>query len=293
MSGKSFYLANQNNHYHPKVVAYYYKEWQDFQMPLHSHEAIEIMYVISGDCHILIENDRVSLKKGQFIMIDSSIIHRLIIDEGKSCRMLNVEFTLENKQGIFPSIKELSLENRNLQALLNNQDVYIVLKDTEGLYRTLKSLVLELGEKEEESGGLIIHTLLSQLILKIARIATQSQDRQPLPTDVYIKEVINYVHHHYDLDLKISDLASRVYLHPSYLHRIFKECMGCTIMEYITDLRMNKAKMLLAKTDIPITEISDFVGINSRQYFSFLFKKETYMTPQNYRKDIQKTHKFQ
>ncbi len=288
----SFYSANQINHYHPEVVAYYYKEWRDFQMPFHSHEAIEIMYVISGDCYVELEYDMIPLKRGQFIMIDSYIQHRLIIEDDKPCRMLNIEFVLKNKCGMFPSIKELAEENENLQILLNDNQPFIVLKDMEGLDQTLKSLVLELSEKDQENSVLIIQTLMSQLFLKIARIVVQSKERNSLPTDIYIKEVINHIHHNYDVDLKVKDLASIVYLHSSYLHRIFKESMNCTIMEYLTEVRMDKAKMLLAKTNIPITEISDYVGINSRQYFSFLFKRMIGQTPRDYRKSTQKIEKF-
>lgn len=288
----SFYTANRINHYHPEVVAYYYKEWLDFQMPFHSHEAIEIMYVISGECHVELENEIIPLKKGQFIMIDSYIQHRLIVEDSKPCRMLNIEFILKSKSGTYPSIKELSMENEKLQTLLKDEQPFIVLKDIEGLDQTLKSLVLELGEKDQINSAVIIQTLISQLILKVARIVAHSKKRTSLPTDIYIKEIINHMHHNYDVDLKVEDLASIVYLHASYLHRIFKESMGCTIMEYLTEIRMDKAKMLLAKTDIPITEISDYVGINSRQYFSFLFKKTTGQSPRTYRKNAQKIERF-
>src|SRR5690625_5265777 len=158
-----------------------------------------------------------------------------------------------------------------------------MLKDTEGLYYTLKSLVQELSEQQKGSSELMIQTLISHVFFVIARMAITSKEITPLQTDIYIKQVIEYIHHNYDRDLKIAELALIVYLHPSYLHRIFKESMNCTIMEYITDIRMEKAKMLLSKTDIPITEISDFVGINSRQYFSFLFKRATGESPQSYR----------
>lgn len=289
----SFYSANQKHHFHPEVVAYYYKEWQDFQMGFHRHEAIEIMYVISGECQVELENEHVTLKKGQFIMIDSYVQHRLIVEQAKSCRMLNVEFVLKDQVGVFPSIKELSQENDPLNSLLNDRRSFIVLKDLEGLYHTLKSLVLELGEKELQNNGIIVQTFISQLILKVARIAIKSEKRISLPTDIYVNKVTNYIHHHYDVDLKVTDLAEIVYLHPSYLQRIFKESMDCTIMEYLTGLRVDRAKMLLAKTDIPITEISEYVGINSRQYFSYLFKKTTNETPRNYRKARQKTQKYQ
>src|SRR5699024_11250796 len=90
--------------------------------------------------------------------------------------------------------------------------------------------------------------LRSQVILLIARMAVEARERKPLSTDVHIKRVIEYIHHNYDRDLRISELASAVYLHPSYLQRIFKKRMNMTIMAYITNVRIGKAKMLLSKT---------------------------------------------
>ena len=60
--------------------------------------------------------------------------------------------------------------------------------------------------------------------------------------------------------------------------------MNVSITEYLTELRVEKAKMLLARTDVPIIEVADYIGLNSRQYFSMLFKKMTGMSPAAYRK---------
>src|SRR5690625_7548295 len=89
--------------------------------------------------------------------------------------MLNIEFTLKNKCGTYPSIKQLSEENEHLKALLREEQPFIVLKDMESLDHTLKSLVLELDEKDDRNSEVIIQTLLSQLILKIAR---RSEERR-------------------------------------------------------------------------------------------------------------------
>lgn len=284
MGSKSFYLANQRHLYYAEIVAYYYKEWQNFHMPFHRHEAIEIMYVISGECSVAFKNEVIVMKKGQFIFIDSDVLHRLIVDGDQSCRMLNIEFVLTDKDGLYPSIKELAMENNDLAALLQAQKPYFMLRDTEGMYYALKSLVLELSDQQTGKSETLIHVLLSQVLLLIARLARSAKERAPQATDMYIKKIIEYIHHNYDRPLHVADLAELVFLHPSYLHRIFKESMNCTLMEYITEVRIEKAKMLLAKTDIPITDISDFIGLNSRQYFSYLFKKHTGETPQSYRK---------
>src|SRR5699024_7417919 len=109
------------------------------------------------------------------------------------------------------------------------QEAYLMLKDTEGLYYTLRSLVLELSEQHKVANATVIQTLISHVILLIARMAVEARERKPLSTDVHIKRVIEYIHHNYDRDLRISELASAIYLHPSYLQRIFKKRMNMTI----------------------------------------------------------------
>jgi AraC-like DNA-binding protein len=271
---------------HPKVVAYYYKQWKDFWMPYHTHNSVEIMYVIEGNCIVDTADGLFSMKKSDFIVIDANASHRLIVDKESPCRMLNIEFIFTEKESFFPSIKELASENQALATLLQTKEPYIILKDTNDVYHTLKSLVLELDEKDIEN-DLMIHLLLSQLLIRIATLIIDTRDRVPNQTDMYMKTTIAYIHQHYDYDIKVKDIASAVNLHPGYLHRIFKNHMGCTVIDYLAALRVEKAKMLLANTDIPVIEIPDYIGINSRQYFSAFFKKHTGKTPVEFRNSIE------
>src|SRR5690625_2184613 len=182
------------------------------------------------------------MKKGDMISIDANVPHRLLVNAEQTCRMLNIEFILNAKTGVYPSIKELAAENKDLNKLLRWQEAYLMLKDTEGLYYTLRSLILELSEQHKVSNAAVIQTLISHVILLIARMAVETKERTPLITDVHIKRVIQYIHHNYDRDLKVSEQASAVYLQPRYLQRIFKKKMKITIMAYMTKVRMEKSK---------------------------------------------------
>jgi AraC-like DNA-binding protein len=272
--------------YHPKVVAYYFKRWNDFRMPFHTHNAVEIMYVIEGKCVVDAENTSFALKKGDFIVLDANVSHRLVVEHDSPCRMLNIEFAFTGKEGIFPSIKDLAAENQALASLLTMERPYFVLRDLNEVYHTLKSLVLELDERGMEN-ELMGQLLLSQLLIRIARLAKEAENSEPQQADLYVKKAVAYIHHHYDCDIQVKDIASAVNLHPGYLHRIFKTHMGCTVMEYLSSQRVEKAKMLLAHTDIPVIDISDYIGINSRQYFSSIFKKHTGKSPLEFRKSIE------
>ncbi len=276
-----------NDHYHPKVAAYYFKQWDSYHMPFHTHEEVEIMYVIDGKCTVETEEEAISMKKGDFILLDSNVPHRLMIEKHSPCRMLNVEFSFCKKEGSFPSIKELAAENKDLTQFLLNKQSYAVLKDSNDIYHTLKNLVLEL-DKKESGRNMMVQLYLGQLLNQVARLVMEEREKNSdhQQANVYVKKTIEYLHHNYDCDIQVKDVSQAVCLHPGYLHRIFKKQTGYTIMEYLTSLRMEKAKMLLADTDIPVIEISYYIGINSRQYFSLLFKRHTNMTPGEYRKSV-------
>lgn len=275
------------NHYHPKVFAYYFKQWESYNMPFHAHKEVEIMYVINGRCTVDTEDESISMKKGDFILLDSNVSHRLIVEKESPCRMLNVEFSFVPKEGCFPSMKDLANENSNFAEFLSLGRPYAVLKDPNDVYYTLKNLVLELDKKEKDK-EIVIQLHLAQLLIQISRMVMEERknERDHQQANVYVKKTIEYLHQNYDCNIQVKDIGDTVNIHPGYLHRIFKKQTGFTIMEYLTSLRMEKAKMLLADTDIPVIEISYYVGINSRQYFSYLFKKHTNMTPIEYRKSV-------
>jgi AraC family transcriptional regulator, melibiose operon regulatory protein len=185
-------------------------------------------------------------------------------------------------------LKDLVNENNNLAEFLSLNRPYVVLKDPNEIYYTLKNLVLEM-DKKEPGKEIMIQLHLAQLLIQIARMVVEEREKKSehQQANVYVKKTIEYLHHNYDCDIQVKDIGQAVNLHPGYLHRIFKKQTGSTIMEYLTTLRMEKAKMLLADTDIPVIEISYYIGINSRQYFSLLFKKYTNNTPIGYRKSVQ------
>lgn len=276
--------------FQPQVSAYYFKQWIGYQMPFHSHHSIEIMYVMEGSCTITFEEESEFMKKGEFIVIDADITHGLLIETGKSCRMLNVEFTFGAPVGASPSFKQVASENASLAALISEGRPFFVLKDTGEIFQTLRSLVLELDEQRTDSGMMVI-MLLSQLLIRIGRLSACTWLSGQQEADGYIKQALEYLQHHYDCDIQVKDVAAAVRLHPGYLHRVFKANTGLSVLEYLTSLHVDKAKMLLAQTEIPVDEIPDYIGVNSRSYFTVIFKKNTGDTPAKYRKSFEKKQK--
>jgi YesN/AraC family two-component response regulator len=243
------------------------------------------MYVIHGACLIETKDASIAMKKGEFILIDANIEHRLQVDKERPCRMLNVEFGFYEEDTNLPAFHTIVEGSETLKYLLHSDKPYFALKDSDEVYITLKSLIMELN-REDSNENLLVQLLFDQLLIRISRLYYESGSKNPGPGVIHVKKAMQYIHQHYDRDIQIKDIAAAANVHSGYLHRIFRNNKGCTINEYLMQFRMEKAKTLLANTDIQISDISDYVGINSRQYFAFVFKKYTGLSPSSYRRSM-------
>ena len=93
------------------------------------------------------------------------------------------------------------------------------------------------------------------------------------------EQIIEYLKEHYQEDISLDLLADRYYLNPSYLSRMFKQCVGIGLTDYLVELRMEKAKKLLLTGKYRVYEISQKVGYKSDKYFFRVFKSYTGQSP--------------
>jgi YesN/AraC family two-component response regulator len=99
----------------------------------------------------------------------------------------------------------------------------------------------------------------------------------------HIQDIIDRSYHK---PLTVEDIAKEVYLSPNYIRTIYKEKTRRTILEAITEKRMERASGLLADKSLKIHEIAGLVGYENVSYFCSIFHKTTGMTPNHYRKQI-------
>lgn len=97
-----------------------------------------------------------------------------------------------------------------------------------------------------------------------------------------IQIAMEYIENHYSDDLALTDVAEKVCLSPSYFATKFKSYTGIGFLEYLKNIRIEEAKKLLINTDLAIMEIATRVGYSGRN-FQKTFKRETNMTPSEYR----------
>ncbi|UWP85305.1 helix-turn-helix transcriptional regulator [Dactylosporangium fulvum] len=136
--------------------------------------------------------------------------------------------------------------------------------------------LLEMFEIHERS---YLMLWLGQLLPRIVEVqAPQSPGRHVLAM------VEQYIRDHYAEDLRLSTVASTVYVSPFYISHLFQRELGTTFLRYLTGVRMHHARQLLAQTKLPVEAIADRVGYCSPKRFRVLFKRTFNVTPTEYRR---------
>jgi AraC-like DNA-binding protein len=132
------------------------------------------------------------------------------------------------------------------------------------------------------------HTLdeMYEFICSIIRKSIQLFSKlNVMQHDNIINKVKEYLNNNYDKDLSLEMIADYVYLSPGYLSTLFKTENGITVFDYLTNVRMEKAKLFLVENkNMKIQDIANMLGYNSSQSFIRYFKKYYNMTPNQFRK---------
>ena len=101
-----------------------------------------------------------------------------------------------------------------------------------------------------------------------------------------IFRVIAYLQEHLSEDITLQILADKFHLNPTYISQLFKNETGINYYAYLTQLRINKAKAILAVNDEHITHVAQQVGFCDYRVFSKAFKNHTGISPSRYQKYI-------
>jgi YesN/AraC family two-component response regulator len=129
-----------------------------------------------------------------------------------------------------------------------------------------------------------------EILFELNRICSESVlfgnvEYNYVMTNSYVKKIIDYLHGNYMKKITSADIESHLNLCYDYANFIYKRITGFTIMNYLNNIRMNRAKDLLGTTSLAVSEIAELVGFTDPQYFSKKFKDFDGRSPSKYKKD--------
>jgi two-component system response regulator YesN len=129
---------------------------------------------------------------------------------------------------------------------------------------------------------------ISAALVRLAEVAVgileASSQHEP---EWKVLDFKDYVARHYaDKGVSIGKAAERLSISESYLSKLLRRRLGTSFVEYLADYRIERAKELIASSDMLAYEVAEAVGYPDARYFASLFKKRTGMTPSEYRKSL-------
>ena len=153
--------------------------------------------------------------------------------------------------------------------------------------RLFCQMIRELQLRRENYEQMLV-LLLRRLLILIQRQAADSPKVRSSFVESEMNQALNYFQEGYYTPISVEDYASSRGMSTSWFIRSFKDFTGVTPMHYILALRIANAQSLLENTDYTVAEISRLVGYEDQLYFSRLFKKQSGLSPSQFRRQVQR-----
>jgi AraC family transcriptional regulator, L-rhamnose operon transcriptional activator RhaR len=263
---------------------------------LHVHDFIEVSYVASGSGIHILGNKEYEVNKGDLFLINYHIPHEfrsMASPTALPIKVYNCVFkpdfinvNLIDYKAFSDVINYLSFRSIFSLESDNIDDLKILGGENTALEAIFKKM-LEEFTNEEDGYIELLRVYLMELLIKIFRSLKNSNKNENGTMSHHarlMEQSIDYLKTNYAISTKLSDLASRSFLSPTYFCKLFKDYTGTTISEYVQVVRIEEACNLLKSTDNKIIFIAEKVGYKDIKHFNEVFKKVKGMTPSVYKK---------
>ena len=254
------------------------------EIMIHTHDFIELVYVVSGSAIEVVNGEEYSVKQGDVIFINCGGLHSFRPSDHlvyyNVCflpdLMANSIITPDNAFPIllFTAFNEMRGETESGLITFKAQER----KTIEALF---EMMLLEQQEKKK-NWNIIMESCLNIIITRMLR-KTQICEGE-ISFDSTWSELLEFIDTNLDSDLSLSMLARKCFYNPSYFSRVFKEKFGVSPITYINQKRVGYAAELLRSTDVLVNEICHRCGFADRSSFYRIFTKYIGVAPSEYRK---------
>ena len=192
----------------------------------------------------------------------------------QACALMQEKLERLCVPGAYPSkIKELIMYT--FIFLLSSLTYPLSQPEKEAILSSIDKTVLESRSMQD---------VLNEVRRTLLMIADAIESSRKNQHEEVFAQVLAYLVKNFGQDLSLSDVAEHFHYHPTYFSMLFKQRVGSTFSDYVTELRMKEAARLLKESSIYAAQVGQRVGYPSAAYFTKAFKKQFGMSPDQYRK---------
>lgn len=240
----------------------------------HKHLRIEINYVKKGNCTLHLENESVSFRENEMMVICSNVEHTFEVGS-EDTTLMQLEFLPEifsrfhsHEQGQASKLAPVTIffEENRLIKIVNNVRIM----------RVVQRIVNEMNQKSNYYQYLVV-MYYAELLILIYRYLDEAC--LPICANESLRKAISYIRLHYPSDMSISDVARQTGIGERYLRKLFSQYLDLSPLDYLNQVRISKAIELLRNTEMSVKEVCFACGFRSPQYFSRIFKQQMGISP--------------
>ncbi len=248
------------------------KFFEDYNLShLHWHEMIEILYYHDDRTMVSCNLDEIDVKKDDIIFVNMNELHKA------------------TKKGFPSTFHCIQLRTDFFSNLIGGN--YVVFKNFIRDKRCAEFLDKVIECYESDAFDKEIH--MKKYMYEFFEIICQEHIQDVFDKTQYMKnfkvydkfnDIVIYINDHYDEDITVSNIAEKFFISESYLSSLFKKNSGKSVMKYVNEVRIERAKTHLHRSSMNIGEIANYVGFGDINYFSRKFRSIVGMTPSEYKK---------
>lgn len=257
--------------FNPEILYAFKCDNKDFlDGKYHTHDFIEFSYILSGSVNYKINDEIYRVKEKTLLVFNPGVYHKESLSKGEQTTELHIGF------------RNIKIDGLPINYILKeNFEVPVEFKQYKDEVHKCCLEIIEEQETCEVGKELVLKSLIMKLIalfLKETNYVKNSKkiDRYDFPfydKSNVVKIILEYFDNNYMKNISLDDIARNMYLSSVYISKVFKEQTGESPINYLINLRLEKAKNLLVSTESPIKSIAQAVGYTDAYYFSKLFKK--------------------
>lgn len=258
-------------------------------IPLHYHDCVELLLTKSGSALCHVGDIRLKFNKGDLFVISGDSSHT--IHDAKDFYAYRILFDFSLLDRLDDNIKRtpgyitlfslsgFGCDKFGYRSCLHVKDFY---------FDRISALLNDMIYEYENISGMTELYLQECFNMFVTLLLKTYDDRIRTKKHTPAEILPTFIQDHLNEKISVSDVAKHIGVSEQYCRRLFKEHWGLSPMQFITDLRMRKAKALLALDTAPITQIAMVCGFCDSSHFSNAFYKIEGITPSEYRKQNKK-----
>ena len=255
--------------------------------PWHWHPAVELFYMENGTLEYTTPNGKWIFPSGSGGFVNSNVLHmsKVVPSEEDTIQLLHIFETdfLSGGQGN-------RIDTKYIHPLTSANEIEIISLYPENIEQaSLLSKIRAIFDLNESEWGyeFNLRQQLTEVWLELYEMSRPIIARESIKktTDDKVKEMMEYIHIHYQEKITVEHLASIANVSKRACFRLFQDNIHMTPLEYMTSYRLRKACAMLTETTESITQIAYNSGLGNSSYFGKMFREHFGCTPAQYRKN--------